>query len=215
MNTPHLTIRHELPSDILAMNLLAREAFWNLYGPGCEEHLALHQLRQHPDYLPELSWILLKDDQYIGGIYFSRSMVKHHDGTTTPTLTFGPFFIHPDVQRQGYGRKLMEHALQAVRQTQEIAIVILGFPYHYQPYGFVGGKHVGLSMEDGNFYAGLQVLPIKDSSLSLQGFPVFTEALSVDPSLIDAFDQQFPVKEKKVLPHHEHLAFEMMKLDES
>ena len=42
-----------------------------------------------------------------------------------------------------------------------------------------------------------------------------TEFQSVDPSLIDAFDQQFPVKEKKVLPHHEHLAFEMMKLDES
>lgn len=31
-------------------------------------------------------------------------------------LSFGPFTIHPDYQRKGYGRKLLNHSLEAAKK---------------------------------------------------------------------------------------------------
>ena len=33
-----LTLRHEAPADRRAAETLVREAFWNVYKPGCDEH---------------------------------------------------------------------------------------------------------------------------------------------------------------------------------
>lgn len=37
-----------------AVEHLVREAFWNVYRPGCLEHYILHEMRKHPDFIPEL-----------------------------------------------------------------------------------------------------------------------------------------------------------------
>lgn len=39
-------IRLEKSSDHHIVNNLTREAFWNLYIPGCDEHYILHKLRK-------------------------------------------------------------------------------------------------------------------------------------------------------------------------
>ena len=45
-------------------------------------------------------------------------------------------------------------------------MIILGFPYHYAPHGFVGSKKFNISMEDGNFYTGLQALELKEKAFN-------------------------------------------------
>lgn len=52
------TIRQEQPADFYAVENLTREAFWNVYRPGCSEHYVLHCYRNHPDFIPELSLVL-------------------------------------------------------------------------------------------------------------------------------------------------------------
>ena len=47
-----LTLRHEAPADRRAAETLVREAFWNVYKPGCDEHYYLHLLRQSPAFGP-------------------------------------------------------------------------------------------------------------------------------------------------------------------
>ena len=47
----NIEIRKELPSENYEVENLVREAFWNVYRPGCAEHLILHHFRQHPNYL--------------------------------------------------------------------------------------------------------------------------------------------------------------------
>lgn len=47
-----LTLRHEAPADHRAVETLVREAFWNVYKPGCDEHYYLHLLRQSPAFRP-------------------------------------------------------------------------------------------------------------------------------------------------------------------
>lgn len=41
-----ITIRPERTEERTAVENLVREAFWNVYRPGCLEHYVLHQLRQ-------------------------------------------------------------------------------------------------------------------------------------------------------------------------
>ena len=55
MNIP---IRQEQPQDYDTVEQITREAFWNLYRPGCEEHLIVHKLRKHPDFIPELAFVI-------------------------------------------------------------------------------------------------------------------------------------------------------------
>jgi len=57
-NNSEYTIRQEQPADFSAVENLTREAFWNVYRPGCLEHYVLHCYRNHPDFIPELSLVL-------------------------------------------------------------------------------------------------------------------------------------------------------------
>ena len=41
-----MRIRLEEPKDYRRVETLTREAFWNVYRPGCVEHFILHQLRK-------------------------------------------------------------------------------------------------------------------------------------------------------------------------
>jgi putative acetyltransferase len=42
-----------------------REAFWNLYVPGCNEHFVLHNLRNSSDFIPELDFVAEKEGQFV------------------------------------------------------------------------------------------------------------------------------------------------------
>lgn len=45
-----ITIRTEEPKDYRTTENLTREAFWNVYRPGCMEHYVLHCFRSDPAY---------------------------------------------------------------------------------------------------------------------------------------------------------------------
>ena len=44
-----MNIRLEQPKDYREVENLTREAFWNVYRPGCTEHYVLNQYRTNPD----------------------------------------------------------------------------------------------------------------------------------------------------------------------
>ena len=53
-----MKIRLEKPEEYRAVENLTREAFWNVYRPGCTEHFVLHQYRNNPDFIPELDFVM-------------------------------------------------------------------------------------------------------------------------------------------------------------
>ena len=53
-----MTIRLEQPKDYREVENLTREAFWNVYRPGCTEHYVLNQYRTNPDFIPELDLVM-------------------------------------------------------------------------------------------------------------------------------------------------------------
>ena len=48
-----MNIRLEQPKDYREVECLTREAFWNVYWPGCTEHYVLNQYRTNPDFIPD------------------------------------------------------------------------------------------------------------------------------------------------------------------
>lgn len=197
-----ITIRHEEEKDYRIVEEITREAFWNLYFPGAVEHLLVHNIRKHPDYIPELSYVIELDNQIIGSIFYTKAKVIDKEGVAHPIITFGPVSISPAYHRQGFGRMLIEHSLAEAKRLGFKAIILGGFTYHYHPYGFVGTKKYNISMPDGKFYTGVMALPLFEGALDgISGSVHFSEAMYPDESLLDDFDQTFPPKEKQVLPY--------------
>lgn len=58
MRQDNIIIRRETPADYAAVEHLTREAFWNVYRPGCLEHYVVHVLRRDPDFVPELDLVM-------------------------------------------------------------------------------------------------------------------------------------------------------------
>ena len=110
-----MNIRLEQPKDYREVENLTREAFWNIYRPGCTEHYVLNQYRTNPDFIPELDLVMEEDNMIIGHVMFSKAELVLDNGNRKPSWTFGPISIHPDYQRKGYGLKLLQYALERAR----------------------------------------------------------------------------------------------------
>ena len=110
-----MNIRLEQPQDWREVENLTREAFWNVYRPGCTEHYVLNQYRNNPDFIPELDFVMEEDGRIIGHVMFSKAEIILDDGKRFPSWTFGPISIAPDYKRKGYGLKLLNYALEKAK----------------------------------------------------------------------------------------------------
>ena len=61
-----MNIRQENPADYREVENLTREAFWNVYRPGCTEHYVLNLYRSNPDFIPELDFVMEEDGRLMG-----------------------------------------------------------------------------------------------------------------------------------------------------
>ena len=66
----NITIRLETKDDYRAVENLTREAFWNVYRPGCMEHYVLHCYRDDPAFVPELDFVMELDGELIGQVIY-------------------------------------------------------------------------------------------------------------------------------------------------
>lgn len=195
----NINIRCEKTEDYNIVEQITREAFWNLYCPGCNEHFIVHYLREHPDFIPELSFVIELDGEVAGSIFYSHSKVVDDDGNQHKTITFGPVSISPRLHRKGLGRALITYSMEEAKRQGYTAIIIGGYPYHYATYGFEGAKKFGICLPDGNYYTGIMALPIFDGALDkVKGCIYFSEALEPDESDLAEFDKKFPHKEKAI-----------------
>lgn len=138
------TIRRERPADYAAVEQLTREAFWNVYRPGCMEHYVVHVLRDDPAFVPELDLVLEREGQLIGHVLYMRAQLHTVDGRILPVMTFGPISIHSDFQGQGYGAQLLEASMELAKQMGAGALCIEGNPTYYGRFGFAAASARGI-----------------------------------------------------------------------
>lgn len=200
----NLTIRLETEKDHKAVETLTREAFWNVYRPGCSEHYVVHTYRSNPDFVPELDFVMELDGKLIGHVMFVRAVIKADDGRMLPMMTFGPISIHPDYQRKGYGKILLDYALDQAAEMGVGAICMEGNIDFYGKCGFTVASTRGI-----HYYAEPreEIVPyflireLKKGFLEgVTGIYQTPKGYFVDDADVEAFDKTFPPKEKRKLP---------------
>ena len=112
MNKNDYIIRFEKKEDYREVEDLVREAFWNVYRPGCSEHYVLHMLRDDPAFVRELDFVMEMDGRIIGQNMFMKTIIKADDGREVPVLTMGPIGILPELQRMGLGKILLDYSIE-------------------------------------------------------------------------------------------------------
>lgn len=210
-------IRPERPEDYHAAEFLTREAFWNVYRPGCQEHFVLHCFRDRPEYIPELAFVMEKGDELIGHIMFVRATLTIQDGTRVPIATFGPISIAPAYQRKGYGLRLLQYALARAREMGIGLVCIEGNIDFYKHAGFTLASRLGIHYHgepldaEVPYFLAQELIPGYISSPTLRGrrrgslsllyTPPQGYFAAIDqPEAFAAYEASFPAKEKQTLP---------------
>ena len=196
-----LHIRPETSADHFAVESLTREAFWNLYRPGCDEHYTTHLIRGHADFLPDLTFVAEVGGQVVGSIVYTRSWVTNETGERVETATFGPLCVHPAWQRHGVGSALIAHTRALAEKKGYPAILILGDPHNYCRHGFKTGKDLNVGTPDGRFPLGQLVLELRPNFFAGHRWAFHTsQVFEFDPTAVEAYDARFPPKAKRHQP---------------
>lgn len=204
MEQNDIIIRREAPDDYAAVENLVREAFWNVYRPGCNEHYLLHRFRGDPDFVPELDLLMEKNGQLIGHIMYVRAHIETGDGARLPVMTFGPMSIHPDFQRQGYGKYLLDRSMEKALELGAGALCIEGNIGFYGKSGFVTAGSRGIrchGVPEGLDAPHFLLRELKEGFLSgVTGVYYTPEGYFADDEAAEQFDRGFPSKVKLRLP---------------
>lgn len=193
-----INIRNEKESDFSEVENLVREAFWNLYRPGCDEHYLVHIMRKHEDYIAKLSLIAEVDNKIVGTIQFTKSKLISKSGKEKDILTFGPLAVHPDYQRQGIGKALIGKSSGLAKEMGYEAIVIMGYPENYLSSGFKSAKSFNISILDGTYPLANLVLALKENTIKKEEWTFLESTVyHINPEDADIYDKKFPPKERK------------------
>lgn len=196
----NILLRLEQKEDYSDVENITREAFWNIYQPGCEEHFLVHKIRGTKQFVSELDFVATIDDVIVGNIVYVETSIIDSNDDRHKTLTFGPVSVLPNYQNMGVGIKLITHTISLSKDMGYRAIVIFGDPEYYSRFGFVPSKEFGITTVEGKFPAAMLVLELHKGALKeIKGKYDGGDVYNIDSnsSDFDKFDKQFPSKDKK------------------
>ena len=204
MKQNDIKIRLETQSDYREVENLVREAFWNVYRPGCSEHYVIHVLRDDPAFVKELDFVMEQDGRLIGQNMFMRTVIEADDGSVIPILTMGPIGITPALKRRGYGKKLLDASLEKAAELGFGAVLFEGNIRFYGKCGFDYAEKFGIRYHDlpegadASFFLCKELIPgYLDGITGVYQTP---RGYYVDDADVEKFDKGFPAKEKLKLP---------------
>ena len=204
MNTNNITIRIEKKEEYREVENLVRESFWNVYRPGCLEHYVLNQLREDPDFVTELDFVMEENGKLIGQNIFMKAVIKADDGRDIPIMTMGPICITPELKRKGYGKVLLDYSLEKAAEMGCGAVCFEGNIDFYGKSGFTYASEFGIRYhglpegEDASFFLCKELIPgYLDGVTGEYATPA---GYFVDEAEAEEFDKTFPYKEKLKLP---------------
>lgn len=136
----HIKIRDEEAQDIEQVRKIVHAAF-----PSESESKLVDQLRANGKAI--ISLVALKGNDVVGHILFSPV------STTPPSegkgLGLAPVAVHPGVQRQGIGSRLIHEGLRRCKELGFEYCVVLGSPEYYARFGFEKASKFGVRNEYG------------------------------------------------------------------
>ena len=204
MNKNNITIRLEKKEENREVENLVRESFWNVYRPGCLEHFVLNQLRNNPDFIAELDYVMELNGKLIGQNIFMKAVIKADDGSDISIVTMGPICITPKLKRKGYGKVLLDYCLDNAAKMGFGAVCFEGNIDFYGKSGFTYASEFGIryhglpESEDASFFLCKELIPGYLDGIT--GEYETPSGYFVDEAEAEEFDKGFPYKEKLKQP---------------
>jgi predicted N-acetyltransferase YhbS len=194
----------EKQEDYRETENLVREAFWNVYRPGCSEHYVIHVLRDDPAFVKELDFVMEKNGRLIGQNMFMKTVIEADDGRAISVLTMGPIGITPPLKRKGYGKILLDYSLEKAAELGFGAVLFEGNIGFYGKSGFDYASRFGIRYHDlpedadSSFFLCRELIPgYLDGITGVYQTP---QGYYVDDADVEEFDRAFPHKVKLKLP---------------
>ena len=185
--------------DYQITETMTREAFWNLYRPGSVEHLILHNLRNSTNYCRELDLTALVENKVVGHIISTKAKVVDVHNNENEILCVGPLSVLPSFQKEGIGSALMNHSILIAKQLGFSGMILFGNPDYYHRFGFRNAQEYGITTKEGQNFEPFMALELQVHGLThISGRFMEDGAFEVQPEDIEAFEKNFPYKEKKV-----------------
>lgn len=223
-----MNIDIEKYEDYREVENLTREAFWNIYHPGCTEHFVLNKYRTNPDFIPELDFVMKEHGRIIGHVMYSKAHLFDDKGniinlydkeekskgkTDYEIMTFGPISIHPDYKRKGYGLKLLQYSLEKAKEMGCKFICMEGNIDFYKKAGFVVASTLKIHYygepkeSDVPYFLAQELVPgflrnipcYKDGIEPTYHTPKGYFIADANPDDFAAYDTTFPQKEKHLM----------------
>lgn len=189
-----IRIRKETETDYKKTEYMTLRAFWNIHGPGCNEHFLVHLLRSADCYVPEFSRVVEWNGEIVGTIMYSKAKVVNEEGVHE-VLTFGPLAVEPTCHNMGIGKALLEATIPVAREAGYAGIIILGEPDYYPKHGFVTCDRFGITTEDGSNFDAFMAYPLEEEKFSkIHGKFIEDEIFEKcdDMEEVEQFTRQFP-----------------------
>lgn len=197
-------IRLETKNDYKKTENLVREAFWNVYRPGCLEHYVLNQLRNNKDYVRQLAFVMERNGEIIGQNVFVRAEIKTDSGKKLPIMTMGPISIAPKLQKKGYCKILLDYSLEKAKELGCGAVCFEGNINFYGKSGFSFARNYHIRYdglpdgEDDSFFLCKELISGYLDGIS--GVYSTPKCYQINEADAENFDKSFVHKKKLKLP---------------
>ena len=193
----HIVIRIEEKSEYREVENLVRDSFWNVYRLGCLEHYVLNQLRNDPEFVPELDFVMYLDGELIGQNIFVRTAITADDGRSIPIMTMGPICIKNEYKRKGYGKILLDYSLDKAAKLGCGAVCFEGNIDFYGKSGFRPASEFNIRYhgleegQDASFFLCKELIPGYLNGIT--GEYATPAGYFVDEKEAEEFDKMFPL----------------------
>lgn len=194
-----IIIRLEEEKDFRAVEEITRAAFSypgrvERGGIGCPfEHWMVHALRKQ-DGITDLSYVAEVNNRIAGHVIYSNAHVETTDGKSVHVLNLGPLSVHPEYQKLGVGKALMNTTIAKAAELGFGAILFFGRPEYYPQFGFVDAEKYGITDCGGENYPAFMAMELKKGYLrEVHGrfyeSPIYNDSLNRDSAI--EYDKTF------------------------
>ncbi len=192
-----LHIRKTNNTEFYKTEYLTRETFWNLYNPGCTEHLMLHNFRQSNAYVEQLDLVVLHESKIIGHIISTKAKVINDGNIEHEILHVGPFSIDFMFQNKSIGTQLLNYSIEEAKKIGFNGMILFGTPGYYHRFGFKNAKEYKITTKEGVNFEPFMALELKKNGLAnVQGKFFVDKSAKVNKDQLCKFEKRFPAKEK-------------------
>jgi predicted N-acetyltransferase YhbS len=102
----------------------------------------VYRLREATPAVSSLSFVIERDAQLVASLRFWPVTLPNH----VQALLLGPLAVLPELSGQGMGRALVRHGMAEAKAEGWPAVLVVGEPKYYEPFGFSREKAENLRL---------------------------------------------------------------------